>query len=474
VEADNALGNTNTPATVSTNGDLFLKGNVAIGLKPLTLAGGGSQGALVAGFGTGRWGGTVTLATNVLVDVYTNSTLELSGVITGPGNLTKMDWGNLLLDGAVSNTFTGTTLVQQGLMTLSKTNGPAISGPLTIGVGLDGANGDVVQTLLNNQLSSNNAVNISSSGLLDLSGSSSFNTSVGSLIGVGVVQLGGNGLTCGFDNSSSTYGGSINGTAGGSLVKVGGGTWTLAGTGSFPGIMQVQAGKVLVNGSMPSTIASFINGSWLGGDGAVGPIGFNHGVLAPGNNGPGILNVSSGGMTLNANDTFWVAINGTTAGSGYSQLNVTGTVSLGNANLQLNMPVIGITNSQLRIINNDGSDAVTGTFSALPEGATITASNGAKFKISYHGGTGNDVVLTQTSLPSPPSFNNIAAQNGGTILLNGMGGAGLTYTVWANADLRTTNWLNIGTAMANGSGAFQFTDPGATNYSKRFYRLSWP
>jgi autotransporter-associated beta strand protein len=474
VAATNALGNTNTPATVMTNGNLFLFGNVAIGLKPLILSEpGGGQGRLTAGFGTGRWGGTITLATNLTIDVYTNSTLELSGVITGPGNLTKVDWGNLLLDGAASNTFAGTTLLQQGILTLSKTNGPAISGPLIIGQGLDGPNGDVVQALQNNQLSSSNVVNINSSGLLDLSGFS-FNTSVGSMIGSGTVQLAANVLYCGYDNTSATFAGAITGTASGALVKVGSGTWTLTGTSPFAGIMQGQGGKVFVNGSMPSTIASFINGSVLGGSGAVGPLGFSQGILAPGNNGPGILNVSSGSATLNANDTFLVAINGTTAGSGYSQLNVTGTVTLGNANLQLSMPIIGVTNSQLTIINNDGADPVTGTFLGLAEGATVTAANGAKFKISYHGGTGNDVVLTQISLPTQPTITSIAKQNGGAMLLNGLGVSNLIYTIQAEADLNTPNWTNIGTATANGAGALQFTDPNATNYNHRFYRLSWP
>jgi autotransporter-associated beta strand protein len=473
--SNNALGNTNTPATLTNNGSLFLPGNVAIGLKPLILAGvGGSQGVLTAGFGSNSWAGNITLATNVMIDVYTNSTLELSGMISGPGNLTKIDWGNLLLDGAVSNNFTGTTLLQQGSLSLSKSNGPAISGPLTIGQGLDGANGDVVYALQNNQLSKSNTVTISSSGLLDLSGGSSFNNGVGSVTGSGTVQIGSSSFSCGFDNSSTTYGGVINGTASGALLKVGNGAWTLTGAGSFAGILQVQSGQVFVNGSMPSMSASFINGALLGGIGTVGPIGFTRGILAPGTNGPGILNINSGGVTLNTNDTFLITINGATAGSGYSQLNVTGTVGLGNANLQLNMPVVGVTNSQLTIINNDGVDAVTGTFTNLPEGATITASSGAKFKISYHGGTGNDVVLTQISLPAQPFFNGITKLGGGAIQLNGVGESNLTYKVWANTNLATTNWVDIGTATANGLGTLQFTDPNATNYTMRFYRFSWP
>jgi len=475
VSANNALGNTNTPATVNTNGNLFLFNSVAIGLKPLILsAAGGPLVALSAGYGTNRWAGNITLATNVLIDVYTNSVLELSGVISGPGNLAKDDWGNLLLDGSLSNNFTGTTLLQQGLLTLSKTNGPAIPGPLTIGQGLDGANGDVVEALQNNQLPTNNTVTISSSGLLDVSGGASYNTGIGSLTGSGAVQIGNNALTCGYDSRTTNYGGTIIGTASSALLKVGNGAWTLTGASPFQGIMQIQGGQVYVNGSMPSTIASFINGSLFGGSGTVGPIGFTRGILAPGFNGPGILNINSGGVALNTNDTFLVAINGTTAGSGYSQLNVTGTVGLGNANLQLSMSAVGATNSQLTIINNDGADAVTGTFTNLPEGGTITVANGAKFKISYHGGTGNDVVLTQISLPVPSTFTNIVQLGGGNIQLDGSGNTNTSYTVWACTNLVTTNWITIGTTTANGSGQMQFTDTNAASYNIRFYRFSIP
>jgi hypothetical protein len=103
---------------------------------------------------------------------------------------------------------------------------------------------------------------------------------------------------------------------------------------------------------------------------------------------------------------------------------------------------------------------VTGTFSGLPEGATLTAANGAKFKISYHGGSNNDVVLTQISLPTQPQFTGIT-ELGGSIQLNGTGYTNLTYTAWANTNLVTTNWIVIGTATANSSGQLQFTDTNA-------------
>ena len=49
-------------------------------------------------------------------------------------------------------------------------------------------------------------------------------------------------------------------------------------------------------------------------------------------------------------------------------------------------------NGKLTLIDNDGTDPVTGTFAGLP-GGTFFGSGGHAFRISYQGGTGNDVVL---------------------------------------------------------------------------------
>jgi hypothetical protein len=56
------------------------------------------------------------------------------------------------------------------------------------------------------------------------------------------------------------------------------------------------------------------------------------------------------------------------------------------------------------LINNDGSDAVSGTFNGLPQGAYFTVS-GQTFRINYTGGTGNDVVLTRENGPAVLSAN---------------------------------------------------------------------
>ena len=58
--------------------------------------------------------------------------------------------------------------------------------------------------------------------------------------------------------------------------------------------------------------------------------------------------------------------------------------------------VLGFTPSAgqtFTIIANDLADAVVGTFAGLPEGSIFTAGAG-RFRISYVGGSGNDVTLT--------------------------------------------------------------------------------
>jgi autotransporter-associated beta strand protein len=82
-------------------------------------------------------------------------------------------------------------------------------------------------------------------------------------------------------------------------------------------------------------------------------------------------------------------------GSTLSQLVVNGGVTLGDATLALQIPANfnPVPGDVLTIIDNDGTDPVSGTFKGLPEGAVIQA-GGQRFRITYVGGTGNDVVLT--------------------------------------------------------------------------------
>ncbi len=171
-------------------------------------------------------------------------------------------------------------------------------------------------------------------------------------------------------------------------------------TGTYSGLIRVDYGY-LNNVNLPS--ASFGSFSYIYGNGTVGAFtasGVYHADQVYSNVGleyPGSVGqLNTGNLLLSGTTRF--QINGTTPGTGYSQINVTGSVTLTNATLELFLdpnfaPSLG---QQYVLITNDGSDAVTGTFAGLAEGAVITVNNQYQFTLSYHGGTGNDVVLTCT------------------------------------------------------------------------------
>jgi fibronectin-binding autotransporter adhesin len=175
----------------------------------------------------------------------------------------------------------------------------------------------------------------------------------------------------------------------GALTKIGPGSIALTNASNYTGPTTVNAGALIVNGSITSAVT--VNGGTLGGSGTTGSITVNSsGVLSPGNS-PGILNVV-GNLTLTMGSTYLVDLNGTAVGTEYDQTNVTGLVNLGNATLSLSLSFTPVAGAMFTIVNNDLNDAVTGMFSGLPDGATFSA-DGQAFGITYHGGDGNDVVL---------------------------------------------------------------------------------
>lgn len=135
----------------------------------------------------------------------------------------------------------------------------------------------------------------------------------------------------------------------------------------------------------------------LKGTGATGAVTVNSGgSLAPGLS-PGCL--SAGNTVLGSGSNFDVEIGGTTACSGYDRLNVTGTVNVTGATLNVARynnfgPAVG---DVFTVISNDGSDAVVGTFNGLAEGAEFTEA-GYTYQVSYVGGDGNDVTLKVTKI----------------------------------------------------------------------------
>ncbi len=71
--------------------------------------------------------------------------------------------------------------------------------------------------------------------------------------------------------------------------------------------------------------------------------------------------------------------------------------------------------------------------------------------------------------PLPSAQLQIHSTADGQVVLGMTGPAGQTYDIEATEDF--TAWTVIGTAIMNPIGVVEFTDPGAADFSQRFYRL---
>ena len=164
----------------------------------------------------------------------------------------------------------------------------------------------------------------------------------------------------------------------------------LSGALGFTGVFTQTAGFTILNGGDVSSSSGLnIQGGTLKGKGTITGNVFNGGTVAPGLS-PGTLTVA-GNYSQTAAGTLAVEINGLTAGTQYDQLVVNGTVALAGA-LAVTSGFTPSAGDGFAILVNDASDAITGDFTGLPESSVVTALP-AKYRVTYLGDTGNDIVL---------------------------------------------------------------------------------
>lgn len=192
------------------------------------------------------------------------------------------------------------------------------------------------------------------------------------------------------------------------------GELNLQGVGSGVGAMQVDDGVLNLTGSLSGAVTVF--GGILAGNSAspttgaiAGLASLQGGAINPG----GAAGLGSGKLLLNGGLTFNGAsatfdLNGTTVGTGYDQLAVTGAVTLSsNVPFTLSLGFPQAPNTTYTLVNNDDVDAVAGGFlfsyggTPLTEGAHFLVGD-HDFTISYVGGTGNDITTTFV-IPEPGS-----------------------------------------------------------------------
>ena len=391
-------------------------------------------------------GKDLTFAGNV-----SGTLVQVQSVISGSGGLIKT--GNVSVLMYQSNSFSGPVQLSQGSMTIY--NGYAL-GAASAGTTI-----------------ASNATLILASSItvpepLVLSGT---------LYGAGLGQVLTGPLTLADTNAvlrvASGYSLSVNSViSGAGFTKTFPGILTLNSNNTYTGTTIVNEGILLVNGSQPAS-PIVLNSGALGGIGWVGTITATGAglvnLLPPGTS--GVLICSN--VALGSTTTFQVQLDGTAPGSGYDRLNVDGSVALNNALLNVMLGFTPDVGTSFLIIANDGTDPITGTFSGLPEGSILNVS-GLAFRLSYVGGSGNDVTLTRISPPT--RIQSITRLANAQIQLQATGGlSGFSYAIQATTNLAPAiQWSNLGTALADSGGHVSFTDTNAGLFPRRFYRAVSP
>ena len=344
--------------------------------------------------------------------VDTNSnTLTLSGAMAngnGAGALTKIGAGTLILTG--TNSYSGGTTITAGTLQLG--NGGTTGSIL----------GDVVDNgtfainhsntfTFGNAISGTGAFAQNGTGITVLTGTNTYGG--GTTITAGTLQLGNAGTTGSIlgdvvDNgtfainhsNAFTFGGAISGTGG--FAQNGTGTTILTGTSTYSGATSVNAGMLVVNGSIANSAVTVNSGTALSGTGTVGNTTIaGNGGFAPGSGAPGTSMTVSGNLAFQSGALYLVTLNPTTA----SFANVTGTATLGGATVNAIYANGSYVAKKYTILTATG--AVSGAFGPLVN-TNLPANFSASLSYDAH-----DVFLdlTMNFIPPPNSGLNQNQQN---------------------------------------------------------------
>lgn len=369
----------------------------------------------------------LVLSGGLAIDVAGSPGLKLSGAITGAGNVRKTGPGRLAFGGSNPNTYLGTTSVTNGELRLNKSaRVPAVPGDLIVGTtGVQNEYGHVL-TYAEEQIADFARITIQPGSFLRIGGVETLGaitlyrggglvtftpveqpSSVGRAIFAGDINIAGEpsyiftqasiqgdiwlqstrnvtiapssyGAYIANVQSASNAGLSIDGP-----VTILDDSYATANiTGSYGGPTRVNGGSVtlqnlasavtITNGRFQGTAASlFAEGGDVNGRTHAGGVTLNSLQLS-----------SNATVTIDFHD-----------GLDSTRIRLNGALNLGNATLFLpDYPrPLRLLGQVYRIIANESAQPTVGTFAGLPEGAIIED----RFRISYVGGDGNDITLTE-------------------------------------------------------------------------------
>jgi fibronectin-binding autotransporter adhesin len=402
---NSALGTIAGNTSVAAGATLDLNG-FNIGLEPLSLAGAGvgGNGALQNNnAGAAAAGGPVTLTADTTIGANTGN-ITLSGAIGGAFALTKIGGQTLTLSGA--NTYTGVTTVNVGILQLQ--GGAAIVDTGSVVLNAPGS-----LALLNNEtigrLSGNGNVNLNANTLT--TGDANNTAHNGIISGAGGLTKQGTGTFT--VNGANTYGGTTNINVG---ILVAGNAAALGAVGTGTAVAN-GASLQIANGINVNAEPLTINGNGVGGIGALtqdlnGSSSFAGAITVAtnsiiGTNGNGVLTLTGG---INKTD-----VNLTINGGGTVIVNAVG-ISGDNDNLfNDDLIVDAATTLTLNVANTyegptfirNGSTVNANVANALP------TANG-RTRIEMDQAAGNLVLAANQSIASVTSL----AGQASTINLN--------------------------------------------------------
>ncbi len=451
------------------------------------------------------WLGPIIQGRDSSIGVNLDWSLTVAGTVSGTGSLTKKGAGLLRLGGSANNTHSGDTFVDAGSLWLTKfPNMQAVPANLIIGRPEGGSSATVMHVnsdLIWGDVTVNNGGLLNVNGYTEYIGNLTLNGGGDVQTGAGILHLstslsvnpgsfadqsvisGRLGLypgTSQFNVGSGLLGpgvadclvsaiiGQTSTTAG--LQKNGSGVLQLGGNNTYAGGTTLALGTLWVNGAQAQSPMQVNAGTLLKGSGTVGHITLNgsSSSIAPGSS-PGILTCSNFNAGALGSSSLQMELNGTTPGSGHDQVNVRGTVTLTGLILQPSLNFAAAVSNQFTIINNDGADAVTGTFTGLPQNASVTFGDHI-FRVSYTGGTGNDVVLTKIGDVFRPALTIERVPPTSIRLL--WATSAPPFRLQSNTNLSTTNWTSVTQSpTVIGTNAVVTN---TANGGQKFYRLVNP
>lgn len=261
--SNTALGGSTSGNVIANNAALHLGGGITVTEGSFNL-----QGTGVGGTGAIRnLDGANTLAASLNLDnnttiINAGGTLNLSGTVAqgartltveggagttfsgeiqGTGAFTQSS-GTVTFSGTGTNSRTGATNINAGVLQLGKSDGvnAIASGAINV------ASGATLRLLANEQIAnSNGTFTLNSGSTFELN---NFKETLNVITGSGTIDLGATGhLALGVNSGSSTFAGDITGA--GVLEKLGSGTLTFNSSIAFNGEVRLNAGTLALNGN---------------------------------------------------------------------------------------------------------------------------------------------------------------------------------------------------------------------------------